>query len=192
MPLGFEYALTDFESDGSFNSSGGYNVEFRVPVDSMVLTAELGQLVGFELQTDDADAEGGPRLHVTKWWEEGIGRDDSWQHAENWGTAILGSLVQVGVAEKPASVVSRFDLAQNYPNPFNPSTQISYTLKSNSVVRLSVYNLLGQEVSVLVNGNQTAGSHTVVFSGSNLPSGVYFYKLQSANEVLTKKMALLK
>ena len=87
---------------------------------------------------------------------------------------------------------SVFSLAQNYPNPFNPSTKISYTLANNSKVRLSVYDLLGREVSVLANEIQTAGQHVVTFSANHLSSGIYFYKLQTASGVITKKMMLLK
>ena len=85
-----------------------------------------------------------------------------------------------------------FSLAQNYPNPFNPSTSISYTLKNNGKVRLAVFDLLGREVSVLANEIQTAGQHEVKFSANSLSSGVYFYKLQAGNQVITKKMMLLK
>jgi hypothetical protein len=85
-----------------------------------------------------------------------------------------------------------FALDQNYPNPFNPRTTIHYTLKSRGKVRLAVYDLMGREVAVLVNGIQNAGPQEVVFSGADLASGVYFYRLQTANEVMTKKMALVK
>lgn len=85
-----------------------------------------------------------------------------------------------------------FALAQNYPNPFNPTTNISYSVKNNGKVRLSVYDVLGREVAVVVNQVQTAGPHTVTFSGNGLSSGMYFYKLEAGNKVLTKKMVLLK
>ena len=85
-----------------------------------------------------------------------------------------------------------FALSQNYPNPFNPSTKITYSLIHSGEVRLSVYDLLGQEVAVLVNGVQGAGVHDVAFDGKGLSSGTYFYRLQSAQNVTTKKMLLLK
>lgn len=85
-----------------------------------------------------------------------------------------------------------FDLAQNYPNPFNPSTSIKYSVPEASNVKLSVYNLVGEEVAVLVNGFVQAGTFEVSFDASNLSTGVYLYKLQSANSVQTKKMMLLK
>jgi hypothetical protein len=85
-----------------------------------------------------------------------------------------------------------FNLGQNYPNPFNPSTKINYSIPEAGNVKLAVYNIVGEEVAVLVNGFTQTGSFDVTFNASNLPSGVYIYKLQSANSVQTKKMLLLK
>ena len=90
------------------------------------------------------------------------------------------------------NVPVQFTLSQNYPNPFNPSTNISYTLKTRGMVHLSVYDILGREVAALVNENQNAGPHKVTFSGTGLTSGVYFYRLLTADGVNTKKMVLLK
>ena len=85
-----------------------------------------------------------------------------------------------------------FALEQNYPNPFNPSTNIKYSVPENGFVKLSVYNLVGEEVSVLVNETVDAGFYEVTFNAANLPSGTYFYRLQTGNTVQAKKMVLLK
>jgi hypothetical protein len=85
-----------------------------------------------------------------------------------------------------------YSLAQNYPNPFNPTTAIQFTLPKAAQVRLTVYNVLGQEVATLVNGNLTAGIHSVNFDGSRLASGVYLYKIAAGDFVSTRKMVLLK
>ncbi|MGD0038243.1 MAG: T9SS type A sorting domain-containing protein [Bacteroidota bacterium] len=86
-----------------------------------------------------------------------------------------------------------FALMQNYPNPFNPSTEITYTLKSGGIVSLSVYDLLGREVAVLVNNEKKiAGEYEVSFNAVNFPSGVYFYKLQTESYTATKRMVLIK
>jgi len=85
-----------------------------------------------------------------------------------------------------------FNLEQNYPNPFNPSTNIRYSVPEAGNITLAVYNVVGEEVAVLANGYTEAGSFDVTFDASNLPSGVYLYKLQSDNSVQTKKMLLLK
>ena len=85
-----------------------------------------------------------------------------------------------------------FNLEQNYPNPFNPTTNINYSVPTAGNVTLSVYNTVGEEIAVLVNGYSEAGRFNVSFDATNLPSGVYLYKLQSANTIQTKKMMLLK
>lgn len=85
-----------------------------------------------------------------------------------------------------------FALHQNYPNPFNPSTTITYELPKSSEVRLSVYDVLGREVSVLVNERRDAGVHEVKFDGSNLASGVYFYRMQAEDFVQSRKLIFLK
>jgi len=96
---------------------------------------------------------------------------------------------------------NNFELKQNYPNPFNPTTTISYSIPipmgietscQGVTVSLQVYNSLGQKVATLVNKEQTPGNYTVQFNASNLPSGVYFYRLRAGNFVVTKKMILLK
>lgn len=83
-------------------------------------------------------------------------------------------------------------LQQNYPNPFNPVTTIHYVLPEVTQVKLSLYNLLGEEVRILVNHEMPAGNHTLVFDGSNLPGGTYFYQLVAGNYKEIKKMSILK
>ncbi len=85
-----------------------------------------------------------------------------------------------------------FSLLQNHPNPFNPSTTIEYELPRASVVKLSVYNLLGEEVQMLVSEQQEVGRHQVQFSAEHLPSGVYFYRIQTPDFIASRKMLLLK
>ncbi|MGD8780869.1 MAG: T9SS type A sorting domain-containing protein [Ignavibacteria bacterium] len=93
----------------------------------------------------------------------------------------------------------RFNLSQNYPNPFNPSTVISYHLPSdeNGVsktrkVVLKIYDILGNEIKTLVNESKQEGDYQVTFDASDLPSGVYIYKLQSGEHSISKKMLLIK
>jgi hypothetical protein len=85
-----------------------------------------------------------------------------------------------------------FELYQNYPNPFNPVTNIAYSLKVDTNVKLKVFNSIGQEVKVLVNGYQTNGKYTVQFDASSLPSGIYYYMLETTYGSFTKKMLLIK
>jgi hypothetical protein len=95
------------------------------------------------------------------------------------------------VESERGNITSDFRLEQNYPNPFNPSTTIRYSLPTRLHVTLTVFNPLGQQVAVLVNGEQDAGSHDVQFNASGLPSGVYFYRLQAGAYVETRHLVLL-
>jgi photosystem II stability/assembly factor-like uncharacterized protein len=97
----------------------------------------------------------------------------------------------VSIAHSEATP-KEFSIDQNYPNPFNPSTTIRYGLPSSSHVTLAVFNTLGQQVAIVQNGEQEAGYHEVRFDGSNLSSGVYFYRIQAENFVATKRLLLLR
>lgn len=90
------------------------------------------------------------------------------------------------------NIPQSYSLQQNYPNPFNPSTTINFQIPQNSFVNLKIYDINGRELLVLLNENLQAGAHKITFDGSNLPSGVYYYKLSSVNFSDTKKMVLIK
>ncbi|MGE5398844.1 MAG: T9SS type A sorting domain-containing protein [Ignavibacteriales bacterium] len=96
------------------------------------------------------------------------------------------------VEGKAGSMPAEYSLAQNYPNPFNPTTTINYSIANPGFVSLKVYDILGHEVSTLVNGMQSKGTHSVKFDGSGLASGVYMYRLQAEKFVETKKLLLFK
>jgi 5'-nucleotidase len=103
---------------------------------------------------------------------------------EQRADAIVGTL---------GSVAKHFgNLSSNYPNPFNPSTTISISLPQSSVVRLRIYNMLGQEVATLLNGEMSAGHHDVVWNAGDAASGMYYYCLEAGSVRETKKMLLLK
>jgi hypothetical protein len=125
------------------------------------------------------------------------------------GASVIGILLaqtavtlDANAITKPAGITgveteimpNEFTLAQNYPNPFNPSTTIEYFIPSEGFVSLKIFNTIGQEVSTLVNENQSAGKYTVSFNsaGIGLPSGLYFYSLRSGDFNATKKMILIK
>jgi hypothetical protein len=99
--------------------------------------------------------------------------------------------VATSVAE-PDAVPKEYALEQNYPNPFNPNTTIKFELPRASQVSLTVYDILGREVSVLVNDRRDAGVHEVEFDGSNLASGVYFYRMKAGDYVSTKRMLVVR
>jgi hypothetical protein len=90
------------------------------------------------------------------------------------------------------SVPREYKLSQNYPNPFNPSTKIDYSIPVSGMVKVTVFNSLGQAVKVLVNEVRDAGSYSLIFDGSNLSSGIYYYRIDAGSFVDTKKMILVK
>ncbi len=104
---------------------------------------------------------------------------------------ISGSVTSVNDGSKE-SLPTNYELNQNYPNPFNPTTSISFTLSKVENVSLTVYNIIGQEVASLINGQMNAGLHVVTFNAAKLASGIYFYRLQTSDFVAIKKMVLLK
>jgi hypothetical protein len=104
----------------------------------------------------------------------------------------VAKAAKTGTGVSYGTTPGTFALKQNYPNPFNPSTQISYSVPTTGLVTLKVYNILGQEVVTLFSGVQTAGSYEKTFDGTKLASGVYFYHLQAGNQMLVKKMVMLK
>jgi len=91
-----------------------------------------------------------------------------------------------------SSEVKDFSISQNYPNPFNPNTIISYQLPKSGFVTLKIFDVLGNEISSLVNENQNPGSYEIDFDGSNLSGGVYFYTITAGDFRVTKSMMLIK
>jgi len=96
------------------------------------------------------------------------------------------------VVEIDLGSLPKFELSQNYPNPFNPSTTISFSLPQSGNVKLTVYNLLGEQVAELVNEFREAGVHTINFTASNFNSGLYIYKIEASDFVQARKMTLIK
>ena len=87
---------------------------------------------------------------------------------------------------------TQFELSQNYPNPFNPTTTISYSIPSSAFVTIKIFDILGNEIRSLVNEEKSAGNYELEFNAANLPSGIYFYRLQTANFIEARKMVLMK
>ncbi len=85
-----------------------------------------------------------------------------------------------------------FELKQNFPNPFNPTTNIQYNVAKSGNINLTVFNSIGEEVSILVNGFKEVGSYEVSFSALTLTSGIYFYKLEANDFIQVRKMILMK
>ena len=197
----------------------GYILECRLKWEWVVtnskgpLAPQEGDVIGFGVSIHDNDLGTGRDKSIV--WAAQV-TDAIWNNCTNLGyiqlladhkikyvaeNLIDPSLVNpdpdmyipsgVGVSTK-TDIVKDFNLFQNYPNPFNPVTTITYTLPKTSNMKICVYDLLGNEVATLVDGTRSEGTHTTLFDGANLSSGIYIYKLQTEGRVISKKMALLK
>jgi len=172
-----------------FEAANAYGAEIELPVnkgvwqelvfvfnDTMWTEWDTNPLIKMIIFPDFIGDEGTRPRHEADWFFDDITKWDG---------------VPVGV--KDATVIPvKFELKQNFPNPFNPTTNINYSLDKAGMVTLSIYNVLGQKVAVLINNDQVAGNHSFTFNALDLPSGTYFYRLEANNQTFVKKMLLLK
>ncbi len=112
----------------------------------------------------------------------------------SFGNLTVGD---VGVDDNNPAIPASYSLSQNYPNPFNPATVINYSIERKGNVEISVFNILGQKVVTLLNGEVEAGQHSIVWNGTDqnggeAASGIYFYKMVTENYVDTRKMVLMR
>ena len=186
---------------GSVTHSGNSNQAFA---GAMVFASyQDGNIAGYTL----SDAQGrftidgiGPGSYTVSADVPGFTLVNSAQSSPSYdasgnavGATVSLSLQTTLVQTVTTSVIpTSYSIEQNYPNPFNPSTTIRYTLPVSGIVSVRVYNILGQLVTTLVDGNQKAGTYSVTFNASSLSSGVYFYRIQSGSFAAVKKMMLLK
>ena len=127
-------------------------------------------------------------MNKTYYWRV---RSENKMGVSNWSeTWSFTTSSPTSVREE--NVPEEFSLYQNYPNPFNPETKIKYTMPSSSIVTLKVYDVLGNEITTLVNKEKQPGIYEVEFNASNFSSGIYIYRLQTGSFIETKKMMLLK
>lgn len=98
----------------------------------------------------------------------------------------------IGIKPMGTGVPDAYNLSQNFPNPFNPATNIQFDIPKSTIVKLAVYNLIGQQEALLFNGELNAGSYNVDWDASSFPSGVYFYRLTTIDFSETKRMVLVK
>ena len=111
---------------------------------------------------------------------------DIWANVLDWNNPV-------GVEdEETLEIPSAFSLSQNYPNPFNPSTKIRYSIPQSSNVVIKVFDVLGNEIATLVNEEKPVGIYEITWYAESLPSGIYFYRIQTGSFVETKKMVLMK
>lgn len=178
-------------------TANNYFMEAMIPLDSIPYEGDArfhpvkGMKIPFEVVIDDRDANYDPdgSLAFSPYYNGW-----SWASPFEWAETWISDTTTTDV-KNPLLVVNEYKLAQNYPNPFNPTTAINYSLEKPGLVKVKVYDLLGSEITTLVNGYQSAGNHSVNFDISksgNLSSGFYIYQIQSGNFRDSKKMMLLK
>ncbi|MDD5766214.1 MAG: T9SS type A sorting domain-containing protein [Candidatus Marinimicrobia bacterium] len=111
-----------------------------------------------------------------------------------WCDTLSNSITVTGgsATKNENLVVNKFSLSQNFPNPFNPTTRIEFEIAEKAAVNLTVFDIFGHSVKTLVNESKSAGHYSVTFDGSDLSSGIYFYKVVAGNQTMTRKMVLTK
>jgi hypothetical protein len=173
IPGAFVYAIKNNQVAGYSitNNTGAFSIDELAPGSYSVTVDNLGSTEPSSLTASVSYTSTGSPVDAT----------------------INFSLSSTTSVETSSSVQPEgFTLSQNYPNPFNPSTTINYTIQQPGMVILKVYNIVGQEIRTLVSNYQAAGNYQATLNAQNLSSGVYFYRLQSNNNTLMRKMILLR
>ncbi|MCF7802945.1 MAG: T9SS type A sorting domain-containing protein [Candidatus Marinimicrobia bacterium] len=176
---------TNEDTNWAYKPEAGYNQTWPLPENmayenDTLLTAGMGEFPLGDLYHWFPD----------KYEEWKAQRSDEVDRIHTW--METGKDPTTGLSPQSDGTITAFTLEQNYPNPFNPTTSIKYSVPKTDHVVLAVYNSLGQEVVTLYEGRKAAGTYTATFDGTDLPSGVYFYRLQSDDVSFTKKLVLLK
>jgi hypothetical protein len=188
---------------GSWNEINmqGANVSITTGTDFHIVV-EVAGTIGDTLQflLDDGTTTPTNRTSSYRNGVNGLGwynrADPNYGKPVSYENLLLNASIAVPTAVNKAAtqtnVPLRYGLEQNYPNPFNPSTTIKFQIPSKGFVTLKIYDIIGREVTTLVNGFQEAGLHNVKFDASKLPSGVYLYRITTGTYVETKKLVLIK
>lgn len=179
------YRLLTVISTIEFSGVNPESKDFDFPTGANVTT------IPFQLAVNDNDDSG--RDAQRAWSSKSTSQ--WWNTPSDWEVvALVGAdAIPTSNEEEFAATPARFSLEQNYPNPFNPSTNIQFNLPASSEVTLEVFNMLGQKVATILNGEKlNAGSHTQKFDASSLASGMYVYRISAANFVQSRKMMLIK
>ncbi|MBN2601211.1 MAG: T9SS type A sorting domain-containing protein [Candidatus Marinimicrobia bacterium] len=173
-----------------------YVIETQIPLDSIAGDDDVrfhplrGMRIPIELYFHDNDGAWDGNLA----WSP-FNTDLAWSSPTQWSYTWIGDTTDVaatGISDGSRNVLKSYRLEQNFPNPFNPVTQIQYTIPHAGNVSIQVFNMLGQKVADLVDKYQASGVYQVSWNATDVPSGVYFYQIQSGVFNQTKKMLLVK
>jgi len=176
-----------------------YVIEAKIPFDDILVGKQatdarfhpqLNMRIAMDIEICDSDA---PNVRDGLLTFSPENDDESWIGPQYWTYSwIDDSTTVTGIEEKPDGLIYTYKLEQNYPNPFNPITHINYSLAKASNVEITIYDILGQEVTRLVKERQNAGKYIVTLNAQALSTGLYFYKIKADNFTKTKKMLLVK
>lgn len=172
-----------------WSSSLCFDICFAPFVDSIATTAQYGSTPLQPGEKRDLSVHVFP-LEVDGTGEIEILIENVNSNAHNYLVAFSAGTEVTSVEDE--QIPGKFELGQNYPNPFNPSTIISFSLPESGMVTLKVYDIIGNEIAVLINSTMNAGQFNYNFNASHLPSGIYFYELLTSNLRAVKKMILEK
>tara|TARA_R110000868_G_scaffold304437_16_gene565266 strand:- start:46291 stop:50313 length:4023 start_codon:yes stop_codon:yes gene_type:complete len=186
-PVKFTVRLVDFGANGSW--SGGDDVEDDLIFDRASTPSLVSnQWISFDLPIDDfVDLSTRKNLSQLLFLTSGGLSEVYIDNIYFYGDKVLNSN-----ESDNDEIPTKVELLQNYPNPFNPSTNIEFGIPEASHVSLTIFNALGQKVATLANSRFMPGSHSITWDASRAPSGVYFYRLVTGNNISTKKMLLIK
>ncbi len=182
------FSLPPLPPEGSFDARlpGGYRV---AETDEVIVQIQSSNYP-LSIKVERLANKGASEYQIT----ELIGSEEVGEHSIFDGEKILISDPEIKFLKisKQQMIPIRFELSQNYPNPFNPITTIKFAVAKESDVNLSIYNVLGELVSTLVNGQMKTGYYEYEFNASQYSSGVYLYRIKAGDFVETKKMILMK
>lgn len=198
QPIGtYTFPITEYQNIGSdISITGGYVYRgSRVPwLVGRYIYADYGSRKVWKLLLSGGVVSDNSIIGVSPQGVPSFGVD---QNNELYIVGSSGIIYKfqdavIGINGNSNELPNGFSLEQNYPNPFNPSTSISYNVGINSFINITIYDLTGKEISVLLNESKPVGRYSVEFNAANLPSGVYFYRMTVDGKSFEKKMVLIK
>jgi len=188
----------NYQSSGTLTSNSFTNVQITINDGAQYFCYQSNYNMFSELQNNSSNEA----KVQNNYWGDPTGPKHS-TNPNGYGTTISDKVDYIPFATKAFDITTSierisetlpttYSLAQNYPNPFNPSTKINYSVPQESFVKLIVYDILGKEITTLVNEDKAVGNYQVEFNGSNLSSGVYFYRMESGNFSDMKKFIFVR
>jgi len=171
-----------------YQTNSGYNLEVKIPWNTIGVNPEVGDTIGFDVAVDDDDGGGSRDAQIVSISSS----DQLWADPSLFGEVKLKESSTAVDNNQNSSIPQDYHIKDNYPNPFNPQTSIEYSLPEPVHVKLQVYNIKGHLVEKLVDEYQNANRYQIKFNAHDLSSGIYFYRIQAGSFNDVKRMLLIK